>query len=77
LQKCCDEKNLRILKIVSIPFLHAIHQNTNSNVTWDCAPFELVVSAALLGRQNCGGRGSNSISKFHNHNINGGAVDNT
>jgi hypothetical protein len=40
----------------------------------DCVPFELVVSAGLLGKKNCGGGGSNSTSNFHHHDINGGAV---
>jgi hypothetical protein len=30
-----------------------------------CVPIELVVSVALLRRENCAGMGSNSISNFH------------
>jgi hypothetical protein len=35
----------------------------------------MVYSAALLCRKICGGRGSNSISNFHFHNINEGPAD--
>jgi hypothetical protein len=34
----------------------------------DCVPLELVVSAALLLRKNCGGEGKISVSGHHNVN---------
>jgi hypothetical protein len=40
----------------------------------DRVPFDLVVSAVLV-KEELQGRGSNGISNFHHHNINGGAVD--
>jgi hypothetical protein len=44
----------------------------------DCVPFELVVSAVILYmKEELWGEGSNNVSNFHHHNINGGAVDDT
>jgi hypothetical protein len=50
---------------------------SSATVYTDCVPFELVGSAAPPMKSKLRWRGTNSVSTFGHHNINGGAGDNT